>query len=342
MRFALSWVRPVGCAAIAVTLSSVWLSGCGTASGSPFSLFGSPLFTNRGSTGSTDGGGGTDDGGGFFGGGAGGAVDPCDEPLQRKFVEISMRNLAPRDHVHYFLAMIALVNGTVYPDGGVCPDDIPIYTNFGYTEIPEGEAQQFGTFCIVGPALLYFHESGRFRSSGNQIASAIPPAQGTSATFDRRFTSAGLSVPIPDLIVFHNPGTGDGQNLLVSSAATDPCALLTVPGDPECSQDAFYYTDQNDLRAGSATLGAGSGRRVPSEIQGTACECLGFQDATQSLAASGTRAANARCNEFLRGGRIEYVFVRDDRNPPIPQLVWRVTDAAGSLVHEFDPRVDIP
>lgn len=335
------WARSAGCVLLAAVLTSAWTAGCGVSAGDAFSLLGLPLFTNR-ATGTTGGSTGGDGDGGFFDGGGGASGDPCDEPLTRKFIEISMRNLDPRDHIHYFLALIAFVNGEVYPDGGVCPDDVPLYTNFGYTEIPEGESQTFGNFCIFGPALLYFHESGRFRSSGSTLASAIAPAQGTSATFDRFFSSAGARVPVPDVILFHNPGTGDGQNLRVSRPTLDPCALLATGGDPECQQDAFYYVDQNDLRAGSATLGAGSGRRVPSEIQGTGCECLGFQDAGQSLAPPGTRAANARCNQFLRGGRIEYVFIRDDRNPPIPQLVWRVTDASGALVRDFDSRVNIP
>lgn len=333
--------RSIGCLALAAALGAFWTAGCGTAAGDAFSLLGFPLFTSTGST-TTGGSTGGTDAGGFFGDSGSGSTDPCDESTTRKFIDISMRNLDPRDHIHYFLVLIALVQGELYPDGSVCPDDVTLYTNFGYTEIPDGQAQEFGDFCIVGPALIYFHESGRFRSTGQRLASAIAPAQGTSATFDEFFTSAGARVPVPDLIYFHNPGTGDGAGLRVSDPSIAPCDLVVIAGDAECQQDAFYYVDQNDLRAGSATLGAGAGRRVPSEIQGTGCECLGFQDASQQLAPSATRATNARCNEFLRGGRIEYAFIRDDRNPPIPQLVWRVLDSSGGVVHEFDPRADIP
>jgi hypothetical protein len=120
--------------------------------------------------------------------------------------------------------------------------------------------------------------------------------------------------------------------------------VLVGNADPDCNQDAFYYVDEFDMMIGSIDieLGFGAGRRVPSEIQGTGCACTGFQDPYQHLAPSGVAASSAACNEFLRGGRIEYVFVRDDTNPPYPQLLWRVTDQAGAEVHNFDPRANIP
>lgn len=334
------WLRPLGCLALAGVLSSLWTAGCGTAAGSPYSLLGFPLFSNTEQPPAT-GLPGTGTGGGFFGGGVS-TGDPCDEPLPRKFVTISMRNLATRDHIHYFLMMVAFINSEEYPDGGVCPDDVTLYENFGYTRIPAGTETRFGNFCIEGPALLYFHQAGRFRATGNRLASAIGPAQGTSATFDSFFSSAGAQVPVPDWIIFHNPGTGDGASLNVARKSSDPCSETAAPGAPICQQDAFYYVDQNDLRTGSTTLGAGSGRRIPSEIQGTGCECLGFEQPNQVLAGPTARSATARCNEFFRGGRIEYVFIRDDRTPPIPQLVWRVSDAAGGRVHDFDSRVTVP
>jgi hypothetical protein len=257
-----------------------------------------------------------------------------------------MRNLNPDDYIHYFFVLIAYVNGDAYPDGAVCPDDVDLYTSFGYREIPEEGSEEFGNYCIEGPALIYFHRSGQFRrgggTGGSELASAIAPAQGTNATFDDFFTSGGASVPIPDQILFHNPGTGEGAALKISIGATSPCDAIFVSGEPDCAQDAFYYVDEADLMTGSAALGAGSGRRVPSEIQGTGCACTGFQDPFQVLAPSGTTASNAECNEFLRGGLIEYVFVRDDTNPPYPQLVWRVTDQSGAEVHGFDPRASIP
>ncbi len=149
-------------------------------------------------------------------------------------------------------------------------------------------------------------------------------------------------VPVPDEIYFHNPGTGEGDALQISQNATAPCADLIVLGDAECDQDAFYYVDENDLLTGSVELGVGSARRIPSEIQDTGCECAGFQDPFQVLAPSGTGALDADCNEFLRGGLIEYVFVREDTNPPFPQLLWRVTDQSGAEVHDFDPRGPLP
>ena len=256
-----------------------------------------------------------------------------------------MQNLAPDAYVHYFLVLIAYVNGETYPDGAVCPDDVQLYTSFGYTEIPEGEREPFGNFCIEGPALIYFHNGGQFRSGGagsSQLASAIAPAQGTSGRYDSFFTSGGATVPIPNEILFHNPDTGDGQPLKVSRNTGFPCDELFASGDPDCLQDAFYYVDESDLPTGTNTLGVGSNRRVPSEIQGTGCECTGFQDPFQSLAPSGTSGANARCNEFLRGGRIEFIFLREDTNPPFPQLIWRVTDQSGAEVHGFDSRANLP
>jgi len=318
--------------------------GC-AGSRTPLSLIGNP-FTFVGSSG-TPGGAAAGGESSFFDSGSRINVDPCSEPESRKFVRISMRNLATDSYIHYFLALIAFVNSDTYPDGAVCPDDIDLYTSFGYSEISEGAALEFGHYCIEGPALIYFHRAGQFRrgggAGGSQLASAIAPAQGTNATFDSFFTSSGARVPVPNLILFHNPGTGEGANLKVSLSNPAPCDTgQVVIADPDCAQDAFYYVDEFDQLAGSIQLGVNSGRRTPSEIQGTGCQCTGFQDPFQTLAPSGTSAANARCYEFLRGGLIEYVFVRDDREPPFPQLLWRVTDQSGAEVHDFDPRAEIP
>ncbi|MFQ5806594.1 MAG: hypothetical protein ACE5I3_09105 [Phycisphaerae bacterium] len=336
--------RPALCLLAAIVMSSLWSPGCASGT-SALSLIGTP-FVFLGSTAppST---GGTGDESTFFDTGSRANIDPCSEPNARKFIRISMRNLSTDSFIHYFLVLIALVNGETYPDGAVCPDDIDLYTQNGYTEIPEAAAQEFGNYCIEGPALIYFHQGGQFRrgggAGGSQLASAIAPAQGTNATFDNFFTSGGVPLPVPNLILFHNPGTGEGAALKISFNATSPCAeQAIILGDANCDQDAFYYVDESDLITGSNALGVGSGRRVPSEIQGTGCECTGFQDPFQHLAPSGTAASGARCNEFLRGGLIQYVFVREDTNPPFPQLLWRVTDQSGAEVHDFDPRGNIP
>ena len=334
------------CLCVAATMCSLGALGCASVV-NPLSLLGSPLFAAEGSGSTTSGGGAGGGDSSFFDTGSRVNVDPCSESNARKFIRISMRNLATDSYIHYFLVMIAYVNGETYPDGAVCPDDISLYTSRGYLEIPEGQQQAFGNLCIVGPALFYFHENGQFRSGGgvggSQLGSAIAPAQGTNATFDSFFTAGGALLPVPNLIIFHNPGTGEGASLKISVNRSDPCGEEVVGFfDPACDQDAFYYVDESDLISGSITLGVGSGIRVPSEIQGTGCECLGFQDPFQQLAPSGTSASNARCNEFLRGGAIEYVFVREDLNPPYPQLLWRVTDQAGAVVHDFDPQASIP
>lgn len=335
-------------ARVVVSLGLVALLGvCGCAGtgsafqyllGSPFPIIGSSGTVGPGSSGRST--------GADIGGSDSGFTDPCQEPQSRKLVRISMRNLSP-DYVHYFVAFVAFVNGETYPNGAVCPDDIALYQAFGYTLIPEGGSQAFGHFCIEGPALLYFHRQGRFQTAGGAtrggLASAVAPAQGATPTYDQFFSSAGQQVPVPDQILFHNPGTTtEGAALKISDSDPAPCdenAITLV--DPDCQQDAFYYVDETDRIAGSTALGVGSGRRVPSEIQGTGCECLGIQLAYQELAPSGTRALGAACNEFFRGGKIEYVFLREDTDPPFPQLVWRVTDSAGAVAQDFDSRANV-
>lgn len=335
----------------ALAVSAAQLSGCGD-SGS-FDLLGNPLFRTSapGRTTAPTPGGDTGGGGSNFGGGSRATVDPCTEPQERKFVRISLRNIAQDDFIHYFLVLVAYVNGETYPDGAVCEDDIDLYTTFGYTLIPDGSTRVVGNFCIPGPALFYFHENGQFQSAsagGDALASAIGPAQGTNATFDRFFSSAGAQTPVPNTLLWHNPGTGEGAALKISVNIPNPCSIVVgLTGESDCAQDAFYYVDSTDQLNGSAVLGAGSGRRTPNEIQGTGCVVSGGDDAigtqaVQTLAPSGASASNANDSEFLRGGFVEFVFLREDRNPPVPQLVWRVLDQSGSVASDFDPRVDIP
>ncbi len=333
--------------AVAVLALATAGAGCGPISG-PAAFLPSMLFTQPGQATR----GGATATAGIPTDGTRAVRDPCSESNERKFVRISIRNTDPIDHIHYFLAFVAFVNGDRYPNGAVCPDDIDLYRQFGYEFIPEGSSRPFGNFCIDGPALLYFHKSGQFRSSGGAtggtFGSAIPPAQGSNPSFDEFFTAAGARVPVPNSILWHNPGTGEGGILRVSRGDTTPCQGGTIQlVDPECEQDAFYYVDEFDIQAGTNILGPGSGRRVPNEIQGTGCECGGFDPilntaVSQVLAPSGATASTVACNEFLRGGLIEYVFIRDDRNPPVPQLLWRVTDQSGSIAHDFDSRVEVP
>lgn len=322
------------------------LGGVGCKSiGSAFEFLGTPFLVYNpegGAAGPTSSG--RQTGGGL--GEEGATVDPCLEPQARKLLRISMRNQAS-EHVHYFLALIALVNGTEYPEGAVCEDDIPLYTAFGYESIPRGTTRAFGNYCVSGPALLYFHRTGQFRAAGGtggrSLASAIGPAQGTTPTYDNAFTSAGLTVPVPNFILFHNPGTtAEGQALKVSESLQDPCNRQVVQfADPPCEQDSFYYVDETDRRAGSSALGFGSARRVPGDIQGSACQCRGLAQGYQRLASASSSASAAQCDEFFRGGRIDYVFIKDDTDPPYPQLLWRVTDSAGARAHDFDSRASI-
>jgi hypothetical protein len=337
------WSGIAVCVAVAGLLMCLWPAGCGGTGA--FQYIGSPFGTSGGSNGtsgpSTTG----RSGGSSFGGADRTPLDPCAETQSRKFIRISMRNLVPDDYIHYFLVLVAYISSETYPAGAVCPDDVPLYTSFGYIQIPDGADREFGNFCIVGPALLYFHEGGQFRSAGgvgaSQLASAIAPAQGTVATFDGFFTAAGAQVPVPDLIIFHNPGTGDGGRLKVSRNSANPCGMDFVGATPACEQDAFYYVDERDFMTGSTALGPGSGRRVPNEIQDTGC-AVGFNDPWYQLAPSLVSANNVLHNEFMRGSKIDFVFVREDQDPPFPQLVWRVIDATGAVAHDFDSRANVP
>ena len=349
--------RPVLIVALAGMIGVLFVSGCGSG-GSTWEYLGSPFYyaptggpSGPGSTGQSR--------GDLLSQGDRTPVDPCTETQSRLFVRVSMRNLTS-DYIHYLFVAIAFVDvdetdesvgipffdDAAFPNGAVCPDDIPLYTQFGYFEIPPGTWAEFGDYCVGGPALIYFHRNGQFRlstgSGGTGLGSAIAPAQGTSPTYDGFFTSAGAQIPVPDIIIFHNPGGGEGAHLKISRQNTAPCDLVTSPGDPNCLRDAFYYVDDQDLMAGSTALGQGSGRRVPAEIQETGCQCKGISRAYQVLAPSRVTTRGAECNEFLRGGRIEYVFLRQDENPPFPQLVWKVMDSAGGTVHEFDSRAGLP
>lgn len=268
--------------------------------------------------------------------------DPCQEEQTRKFVRISMRNLA-RDYIHYFLVFVAYVDDGTGLAGDVCADDVALYTAFGYELIPSGTSRAFGNYCFEGPVLLYYHRNGQFRDAQG-LASAIAPAQGSTATYDEFFGANGASVPVPSQILFHNPGTSaEGRALKVADSRDFPCdPTINDSSDPICEQDSWYYVDQRDIRAGSTVIGRGSYVRVPADIEGTGCDCGIGNQAYQVLAPTGANASSALCSEFLRGGRIEYVFIRDDQEPPFPQLLWRVSDSTGSRAHDFDPRGKVP
>jgi hypothetical protein len=343
--------------------SAVLLSGTGCLSGgsgwdvvgNPFPYFGSgAAATGPTQTGTTA--------GGQLGQDTRSYTDPCSEPQPRKYVRISMRNYADIDYIHYFFVAIAFVavdgtdpdaiiptfDGEEFPNGAVCPNDISLYVANGYESITAGRERAFGDYCIGGPALVYFHRNGQFRTATGTgsagLGSAIAPAQGTLPTYDSFFDSVGALLPAPDLIVFHNPGVGEGAPLKISVSRDSPCdpAVVTLRAAPPCQRDSFYYVAEDGFMAGVRTLGSGSGRRVPDEIQGTGCECNPLSGAYQILAPSGATATTARCDEFLRGGRITYTFIRDDQTPAFPQLLWRVTDATGSIAHDYDSRATLP
>lgn len=321
--------RSACCAPLALGFAALWTAGCG--GGGISTLLGIPIGVPVGSdaVGGGDSFGGT---GGFFGGGAG-AVDPCEEAASRKFISLSLRNNNPDDFIHYFLILVAFIDNGDGQNGAVCADDVQLYTQFGYELIAEGATRSIGAYCVVGPALVYFHRGGQFQGPGGVLASAIPPAQGSSPTFDAFFGPSGASVPVPNVILFHNPGTGQGANLLLSPQPGDVCTQTLVTAVNDCQQDAFYYVDEFDRLAGSQALGMGSGRRVPAEIQGSGCFSGSFAGATfrgenfqggMVLAPPGVTAGNAALNQFVRSSAIEYIFIRRDETPTIPQLLVNV------------------
>jgi hypothetical protein len=325
------------------------LLGCAGGGGSDlWDIWGTPYSITR-TGGSTSGPGSTGRVPGSGSGSGSTAVEPCAETQARKFVTISMRNYAT-DYIHYFLVLIAYVDdpATSEVEGAVCSTDVDLYTAAGYTLVAAGSTREFGNFCIVGPALYYFHRAGQFKGAGTTgLAAGIGPAQGTSPTYDGYFGANGHSMPVPDRILFHNPGTSvEARALKFSTSYSAPCSSISIGTiDPDCEQDAFYYVDENDLRAGPALpldTPSGSSVRFPAQIQGTGCQCGVSNEPWAVLAPVGRTAATAQCNEYFRGGRIDFAFVRDDTEPPYPQLLWRVTDGSNSRVHDFDARARIP
>jgi len=323
-------------AACLIAAGMAWLLGCVGSGPGTLNLLGFPVFNlTTANIGDDDAGGGDgdDDAGGDS------DDDPCDEPLNRKFVTISMQNRST-SFIHYFFIAIARVRGDTFPGGAVCEEDVELYTQNGYQLIPAGQRQPVGNYCVDGPALVYFHEQGEFRSGSGtdnaSLASAIGPAAGTNPTFDNEFSASGKRIPVPQFIIFHNPGTGGGASRLIGRLLDDPCSQNPgVEGTVNtCRADAFYYVRSDGRLDGSASFGQGAGRRNPTEIQGTGCECGAFSNFDNSIQELGTD--QLECNQFGRGGQIEYVFLRDDQIPAVPQLLWRVTESSGTIVHDFD------
>lgn len=357
----MSWIGPrrpallLGGVLLAAT-TGLALLGCGGGA-SLFNLYGGLFDEVGGASGSSGATVGIGSGGsGISSGGSGNdrtPVNPCNLNESSKYVRISMRNQNELDYIHYFVIFVAYVYEANVGDsegvrgvyGAVCPDDKQLYRSNGYElEVADGEDLVIGNYCIEGPAMVQFYENGRFRrtsGSGNELASAIAPASGSVPTYDLDFSTVGARIPVPNIILWHNPGTGEGAALKFSENARDACRDPNdASADPDCFQDAFYYVNENDQPSGSPILGSNSYRRVPSEIQGTLCRS-GLSRASQNLAPANITGEFARDYEFFRGGRIDYVFIRQDLEPPIPQLLWKVTDSRGGVAHTFDPRADI-
>lgn len=329
----------IGCLSVVVLIA---VTGCAGSTGA-FGLFGTPYapvgttdsgITGPGQSGTVP--------GGALGGSGRSSGNPCDESQNRKFFRLTLRNDS-QDYIHYFLVLVAYVYGDTHPTGAVCPDDVETYVANGYDiTVEDGQQLAFGNECIEGPALIYFHEAGRFQGvGGSRLSSGIPPAEGSTPAYDAAFTASGRRLPVPNLIWFHNPG-GEGDRLRWALKDSAPCATGDISiFTGACEQDSFYYVDERDNPTGSNPGSRSPYVRFPSEIQGTGCRCFGSDQPWAELAPTGATAATARCNEFLRGGWVEFVFLNDDSEPPPPQLIWRVRDASGAVAHEFDERANV-
>ena len=169
------WQGALALVALIGLAGAVASTGCGGGGGGAFQYLGTPFNTTRpSSTGTQAPGVSSRTTGGSLAGGGRTSVDPCLEPRERKLLRISMRNMSS-SYVQYFLVLVARVQSTTWPDGGVCPEDVPTYQSAGYSLVPEGGVREFFNYCLQGPLLIYFHKSGQFRDSGG-LAAAIAPA----------------------------------------------------------------------------------------------------------------------------------------------------------------------
>ena len=117
------WARLGLMAACAASLAVIGLTAIGGCTAGAASVLYSPLFTTF--IGSDNTVADTTGDSSFFNSGSRVNVDPCSSQTPASSYA-SMRNLASGDYVHYFLVLVAFVNGDTYPTGAVCPDDVDL------------------------------------------------------------------------------------------------------------------------------------------------------------------------------------------------------------------------
>ncbi len=286
-------------------------------------------------------------------------------------IRLTLENQDPNRYIHYHLHLIAF------------REDIPVgdesrYEAFGYEWFPAGV--QFGcyNFSHARGLYYYYHEEGRFRAnldntndSTNPVLSGIEPASPSSNSLDRFF--ADRVVPVPSLILFHDPGSSVPSQFNRLNRSNGISALVTsvlacAPTCFACSQPSWYYVTAADLPAGQIPGScAGASRtditrflrffRVPAETQDNVCgECAGLttpfpaQDTSAAhwLQSTAVNAAvypnpaqtpsNSDCFEYFIGAQVRYVFTNaGDILPttatPGPSLKWEVTTTSGDVIH---------
>ncbi len=280
----------------------------------------------------------------------------------RKII-LTLRNEMTDRYVHYHLHLIAFRK------------DVPIgdesrYEAFGYVRYPSGV--NFGCYTFTQDLFYYYHRNGQFRAditdSGSALRSGIAPATSASQPkLDPSFSNR--NVPLPSLILFHDPGTGPLPDAFDDDRGADTInpALddATNCGCDVCAQASWYYVTELDVPVGIAppcSAGrdpAAMGRyfRVPGETQDTVCDDCSSLVATLPLA--GTEACHwlhntalneavwpqpagavgdVRCYEYYLGSVVTYTFTDDgtttglDANV-LPSLKWEVRTLTGQIIH---------
>lgn len=277
---------------------------------------------------------------------------------------LTLQNADPNRYIHYHLHLITFAKDIVTGDESR-------YTSFGYVRYPTGVS--FGCYNFAGRDLYYYyHRNGRFRTnitnSSSTLLSGISPAiSSASPRKDVYFMSR--VVPLPSMILFHDPKTTVPAAFNVDRGATTINPALSTPstcaGCASCAQASWYYVTAFDQPSGvnrPCSLGRndsnGPGRyfRVPAETQQTAC-----WDCVVTLPLLGTDAAHwlhnsaineaifprpagdvstVLCNEFYLGSVVTYTFTNagdlvasGSGLTAQPSLQWSVQTRSGTAIH---------
>ncbi len=276
---------------------------------------------------------------------------------------LTLRNKLTDRYIHYHLILIAFVED-------ITPGDEARYLNFGYHHYPSGTT--IGCYTFTQNLYLYYHNNGKFRSDVSNptstMLSGIAPASSSSTPRVDSFFG-NREVPLPSVILFHDPGTtvpspfntGRGSSTINPGLHT----ISSCVSCDRCAQAGWYYVQSNDTPIGIAsacTIGrdiTAKGRyyRVPGEIQGTVCYDCTSEAGTLPIAilntahwlhnsAAGTGTGplgpglptDVRCHEFYADSVIVYTFgnAADAVQPggtATPSLVWDVRSRNGDVIH---------